>query len=280
MLEHSYGALVSSRPISSSLAGLLAASVYWQTSPNQEIGVAAALFLAVLLTSAFGFMYNDLVDEEKDLYRTDPRPLQLGLVGRQFLFATSICCAVSAVAIAGVIGHGAFWIVFGTCALLYLYSYTNRISGIGSNLITGACTSLIFVLAMTAGTYSPTFALMSVAAFLFTVAREIVLDLKDLDSDERFGKPSVPRAVGAERTLQLVAGLSLISCAIFLTATGLQKSPALQIISGGGVTIMILVATYQLVHSGVAGIQRYVSTTRLAFLTLSAGIFMAASTTG
>lgn len=196
------------RPSASLGACLLVLAAY---QPNQdEWQRATLLVLCTFFGSAFCFIINDIYDREKDLLNQKHRPIATGIIPIATAYTFCTVSALGFAILACFFGLKVFLLSILFLAIVGLYSWLNVKSGLLANMI---------VAGIVAGTQwgvsiiKPDPFLTATAAFLFlfTIARELLLDWLDRKGDDQFGKRSI--AISASALQFKFALIILVICA-------------------------------------------------------------------
>lgn len=204
------------RPFISSIAGFVAITVAYFTENSVDAFTQALLFIVVFLTSSFGFVLNDIIDINKDKFNHKDRILVNGKLSLSYAIKFVKYLSILSLVLSSIISPNVFIINFVTLSLLGVYSYINNKYGFLANIITSICSSFVLIIGMATGKFNPIILLLSFSTFFLILAREIVLDLRDIDSDTRFEKNSIPIQIGVEKSNIIVGILLSISTSILL----------------------------------------------------------------
>lgn len=172
--------------------------------------------LATALILAAGNALNDVCDVEIDHINRPNRPLPSGRLSRREAVGFACGCALTGWALAWSVGRLALGTAVAATGLLLWYALVLKRTPLGGNLVVGVLTSGA-VFAGGVGVNQPFATGVPVLlVFLFTVAREILKDVEDLEGDRRGGAKTVPVCWGIKKALLL---------ATLFTAGGVLFSP-------------------------------------------------------
>ena len=212
----------------------------------------AVLCISTISIAAGGYVINDYFDRDIDAVN---RP-EKQAIGKDFPPSAAINLHVilsltgflfgAAVAISFEI-YSLLLIQFATIGLLFLYAFKLKRLGLIGNVVVAL---LVGIVPMIAGFYEfidpymelPMSILYAFAgfAFLFTLIRELIKDLEDMEGDEKFGCRTLPIRWGIKKTTILIACLLLM----VIGSIGYAQYFAYQL--GDMVTIYYFLALVQL----------------------------------
>ncbi len=165
-----------------------------------------------------GHSFNRYVDRRDDAAnpRTRDRAIPAGRLSPRFALAFAAANAAVFVVAAYLLNPLAFALSFVALVLLFGYSYTKRLTP-GTTAFLGlveAITPPAVYIGVTGAL--PVVALVAGGALLlWGTAFETIHSLGDLDSDRALGLRSLPRSLGVERSVRLVAVLHAAALATF-----------------------------------------------------------------
>lgn len=241
MLRHLLAYIELARPLNAVMAvfGVMVGAVLgmrrggWTSDAGWS---TVSVSLATALILAAGNALNDVCDVEIDRINRPNRPLPSGRLSRQEAMRFACGCALIGWTLAGGVGRWVLGIVVAATGLLLLYSLVLKRMPLGGNLVVGVLTSgVVFVGGVGVNQPSAT-GVPVLLVFLFTVAREILKDIEDLEGDRYGGAKTAPVCWGVKKAL-LVATL--------FTAGGVLLSPmpyAMRL-EGFGMRYLLLVLT-------------------------------------
>lgn len=172
------------------------------------------LVLSTVLIASGGYIINDYYDIKID-YVNKPDRVVIGkhikrryvLIMHSFINGLGILLGVFV----------SWWIVgvnILVTFLLWLYSNLLKRLPLWGNLVVSFLTGLsVFVVFILYRQNLELIAMYSIFAFFISLIREIIKDLEDIEGDEKFGCKTLPIAIGAIATKQLIyaiTGLFLI----------------------------------------------------------------------
>lgn len=184
-----------------------------------------ALFvLACVFIAAGGFLINAMLDRNKPFDQAEG-------ISYNIYAALNIAGVGIGFYIANLVGSPGFSAVFiVVAATLYLYASSLKYSLLIGNLIVAVITALCVLMIGVFDLYpvittenqpylSTIFQLLmdyAVFIFLITFLREVVKDLRDIDTDYNAGANSLPIAIGKVRTAKAVFFAALVPVAILI----------------------------------------------------------------
>lgn len=263
------------RPFISSVAGLVAVTTYFATSTVFLLSNGIFLFSVVFLTSGYGFVLNDYFDLQKDKITHKRRVLPSGRLTPRLALLLCAFLVIPSLALSTELGLAGLAIDCITVVLLTIYSFVNNRFGVWANAITAVSSSFTLIIGMAIGSYSPLILFTAIGTFFLIFGREIVLDIRDMIADERFGKPSLPIKLGERGALTVAIILFAVASVIFLTAGMLFGSWAFTFIVGilANVLLWAGVISFRLVPTRNS-LERFLVLTRIAFLLVIPGLLL------
>jgi len=177
---------------------------------TEQVSVLLLLILSVITINGGGNIINDIYDLEIDRINRPDRPLPAGALSVAqariyliFLFASGILLSwfisVEAFIIAGPI----------SAPILVAYSACFKRQPLIGNLAVSFMLGLAFIYVGAAFGNIEATLVMAALAFGFTLIREIVKDLEDMEGDARDNARTLPLVWGESKTLVLVLLLML-----------------------------------------------------------------------
>jgi len=164
--------------------------------------VAAAAFLILSAGNAI----NDRCDVEIDRINKPGRPIPSGRISKGEATIFSVLCSALGVLLSLLVNLAATFISIGVVLLLFLYAIKLKRTPLLGNAVVAILTGLTFISGGVA-VEKPLGALIpSIFAFLFTLAREVVKDIEDVEGDRSAGAKTAPVVWGA-RTAALISAI-------------------------------------------------------------------------
>jgi len=172
------------------------------------------LVISVITINAGGNIINDIYDLEIDRINRPDRPLPSGAMSIFQARVFFIILFTIGVSISWFINLQSFMIAaFVSIPILIAYSACFKRQPLIGNLAVSFMLGLAFIYVGAAFDNIPDTVVMSALAFGFTLIREIVKDLEDMEGDARDQARTLPLVWGERKTLNLVI-LSMIIFAI------------------------------------------------------------------
>lgn len=207
------------RPFISIIAGLVAVSVYIATAIQPVVSESLLLFLVVFLTAGYGFIVNDIVDMEKDKIGHPRRALPRELITKKTAITFAFIFSIVSISISSLLPTNAILTNLTTLLLLSVYSYINKHHGFLANIITSVNSAFVLIIGMTVGQFHPLILWTSIAVFFLIFGREIILDIRDIESDKIFSKHSFPIRYGENKSILFSAIFFFFSSLITILLT-------------------------------------------------------------
>jgi geranylgeranylglycerol-phosphate geranylgeranyltransferase len=243
LLPNLWYAFQLTRPTPSLAAGLLAFAA------SGGIGTpfpAVASGMAMMLVTMFGFVVNDIFDEEKDVRAGVRRPLAMKVISRPVAIAAAVVTCLSAHLLATRLSPA---VVAGTAALcialLFYTAFARRLP-----VLKGVYTAVLacgpfWYGHLTSGRAIGVHLYVILAVWVF--GRELLMDVVERDDDFAVGMRTIPFVIGVRRSTEL--GIVLVggaAAALLLTAT----SPLDYVLAGATAVSLTLVASASLTPAG------------------------------
>ena len=168
------------------------------------------IFLAAIsaaFTAAAGNIINDILDKEGDMINHPERAIPSGrvsvkLAGIEYFFFLIASCII-----ASFISQLAFFIVFLTNVLLFIYS--NRLKRIPllGNITVAYLTGMAFIYGGVSVGHPRAALIPAAFAFLINLIRELIKDIQDIEGDRTSGIKTFPIKFGINKTKYLITFL-------------------------------------------------------------------------
>lgn len=200
-------AFQSTRPLPSVAAGVL---TFFTCGGIGVFYAAAVSAMAVTAVTMFGFVVNDLFDQEKDRRAGVPRPLALNLISRSMAVATAVFAAALAHLFAACLSTAALAATVCLCVALVCYTGFARLAPTMKGLYTAAlaCSPLWYAHLVSGREVSIHFYVILSA---FVLGRELLMDVVERQDDFAAGMRTLPFVLGPAATTRF--GVALIACA-------------------------------------------------------------------
>ena len=166
----------------------------------------AIVAVATVLILAAGNALNDVCDVEIDRVNRPNRPIPSGRVSVRGATRFAFVAITGGLVLAFLVGPAAFGVALAAALLLAFYAIALKATPLLGNLVVGLLSAGAYFaggIAVDAARYA---LVPLVFIFLFTVVREIIKDIEDLEGDRRAGARTLPVALG-ERGALVVATL-------------------------------------------------------------------------
>ena len=170
--------------------------------------VAVALATALIL--AAGNALNDACDLEIDRVNRPNRPIPSGRLTRRDAVVFATGCVLVGWALAWSVGVLAFVVSVAAAGLLIVYALVLKRTPLGGNLVIGTLTSGAVFAGGVAVNQPVATGVPVLFVFVFTVAREILKDVEDVEGDRRGGAHTVAVRSGVRRALAWVTLFTVI----------------------------------------------------------------------
>ncbi len=263
------------RPFMSFIAGAISVSIYYHTSSDPIYFQSVMVFFTVFLTSAFGFTINDYFDIEKDKIEHKSRILPSGLMTKETALNYAYFLGVFSLFISALVNFNVFLLNVITIFLLGVYSIINNNNGIYANIITAINSSFVIIIGMLAGHFDYIITFVALATFFMIFGREIILDIRDIKSDNKINKISLPIKLGKQISFTIVDILFLISTIITILLSYNSDSYWFKIFVGLIFNIALW-STYLYFRfwSNEKSLNLFLTASRISFLALVPGILL------
>jgi len=170
-----------------------------------QINILVLLILSVVAINGAGNVINDIYDLEIDRVNRPKRPLPSGAMTVATAWRYLVFLFLSGAVLSWFISREAF-IIAGPLSISILIAYSvwlKRLPLIG-NLAVSFMLGLAFVYVGAAFGHIPTTLPMAALAFGFTLIREIIKDLEDMEGDAIDNARTLPLILGEKRSLGVV----------------------------------------------------------------------------
>lgn len=216
----------SGRPGISWIAGTAAATAAFSSSIGLTYEVAS-VFLVMTLITMFGFIVNDISDQEKDRIAGKCRPISTGALPADI--ATHIASIILGIAILLSLQFGPLAVVsvVSISAALMLYSSFSSAFPLLKGPYTAVLCVTPFMFSEAAVGFSTSNSMLAMV-FLFVVFRELVLDAEDAVGDLAFGLNTVANLIGPNRAR--VIGWTGMIGVVLLGQVALENSYSIAIL--------------------------------------------------
>lgn len=231
---------------------------------------SAALAWIFFCLSSAGFAINDYYDLEVDAKAHRDRPLPAGELKRQTALKIAIAFFSAAILTSFLVGKKGMILTATDAGLLMVYSAyvkgSGKIDFLGA-AITGLLCASIFFGAWAGGAEVSAVWLPAMLVFFFIVGREIILDMRDVKSDESSGMKTIPALLGN----QGAAIVSAVMFSVFLISSPLpylaHTTGIIYLIGTAVVDGVLVVTLWKLVRNpSQAEITRAVNVTKVCFI--------------
>ena len=229
--------------LSRPLNGLLAFVSVWigayMSGGSISIQATFLVATAAVLALSAGNSLNDYCDVEIDRINKPERPIPSGRISRRQALLFSILLLGLSVVIGFQVNSGSLITIVSVCCLLSMYAFWLKRLPLIGNLVVGILTALTFVAGGIANEVVQGTLPLSVFAFLFTTAREIVKDMEDQVGDQAVFAKTLPLVLGEKSAVWVV---------LCLIASGIAFSPVPYLIYGySGLYLFIMIFGVDLV---------------------------------
>ena len=169
------------------------------------------LLLSVLSVNGAGNVINDIYDLEIDRVNRPDRPLPSGQLSQRSAWIYTWVLFAMGAGFAAFISLGTF-IIAGPISMTLLIAYSAKLkrSPLLGNLVVSIMLGLAFIYVGTAFRQVEATLVMALLAFGFTMIREIIKDLEDMEGDARDGARTLPLVLGEEKSSRLVVFMMLV----------------------------------------------------------------------
>jgi len=264
------------RPFMSSIAAIVAVTIYFITSQEPIITHIICLYFTVFLTSGFGFVINDYFDIEKDKIDHKNRVLPRSLLSLNTVFRYFIIIGFCSLLFSFIISLPVFILNLLTLLLLSIYSIIiNNKNGIIANIIPAMSSAFVLLFGMLAGQMNIPIFFLSFVIFFMIWGREIVLDIRDIISDRSISKISVPITLGIKNSILISSLLFTISSVIIILLSLTFGNIWFKIFIGGIFNIILWVSfSNYIIKRSKKSLNFFLFSTRLEFIPLILGILL------
>lgn len=181
---------------------------------NFRFTPVAMACLSGFLVASGGYAINDYFDYAVDLINKPTRPIPSGRLTRREALALSLALAIAGIILAWFISRPSFLLALAATGLLLIYSHSLKRTPLAGNIsISVLCgTALLYggasVSSMDSALVPAGFAL------LFTLGREILKDVEDMEGDSASGAQTIPILWSARNSILLATSVYLVLIAL------------------------------------------------------------------
>jgi len=186
------------------ITGFLIAS-NWALDKLQNLILSAII---VGLTSAGGYVVNDIYDIEIDKINKPNRPLPSGRIGIKEAWYITLISFIASIILSFFLNN-ILLIIITLLVIISLYLYAKEIkrSGFWGNLIVATDSALVFLYGALSYTQDFSKVLPSIVPFLYsfllTISREIIKGIEDYHGDKAHNVMTLPVRLGIVRAWRL-----------------------------------------------------------------------------
>jgi len=193
---------------------------------------SVCLAVSLLSLAAGGFMVNDAADVSKDRVNNPRRPVASGSVSPLAANYAGLVLTTASVALAAAAGDTLVTIQMAVgCVLVLSYTWVSARAAWLCNPITALLSVLPWTIpAATTGQWVVIF-VPAATGFGLVLARELLLDVIDLEGDKSLGFATLPSIVGRKAAAVLSAGLMVATCAGVTTLVAVRGNPGSTFVS-------------------------------------------------
>lgn len=216
-------ALLQLMRIGNCLIALVAVLLGGQILSHPVFPDAFLLALAMFFAAAGGNVENDILDMEIDSINQPDRALVRGVLSKQVAVVFAAALYVLSVLLGFFVSMLAGgWMLLVFLLLLVYNRWAQRVLFGGNFIVALLCGQAVvfpWVLGRGAGVQPNQWVLLSIAAmfaFVFTMAREIVKDIEDVEGDRECGLKTAPIVLGVGISVRVAAGIIGLGVALLL----------------------------------------------------------------
>lgn len=157
--------------------------------------------LSSVLIAASGYIINDYYDVKIDYINKPDRVVVGKVIKRRVVMVAHTIINFCGIGIGFIVSPIFAIINFGSALLLWLYSNQLKRLVLVGNLAVSILAGLsIYIVALLYQSYNPLLFIYAAFAFGYTIIREVVKDIEDLQGDEAFGCKTLPIVYGIRKT--------------------------------------------------------------------------------
>jgi geranylgeranylglycerol-phosphate geranylgeranyltransferase len=170
------------------ITALVILAVFQLLPEHPSLSTTAIAILAATLITAFGNIFNDLLDQKSDKINHPDRPLPAGLISSKLVILYMIIFTVAGLILAYTLNLTCFLFTTAAAVMLLLYSLLIKRIPLLSNIWIAFIGMLVFFYA---GAVDPDFVIFElnyisaggIFAFWLHLGREIIKDMQDREGD-------------------------------------------------------------------------------------------------
>lgn len=183
-----------------------------------SLATSVALALPFFFSAIGGYALNDYFDQNRDLINKPYRAIPSGLISARTVLILAAVSLFGALASA-IYAASDTWellIFFGCIFGVATYNIFVRFLSLSKTVLTAAVSSLPLLYAFLRFDYPLRFSLLPIAAALFVLGREWLMDVRDVRGDKFSGIRTLPMIMGEERTARIAFCVLGAACALLL----------------------------------------------------------------
>jgi geranylgeranylglycerol-phosphate geranylgeranyltransferase len=183
-----------------------------------NIGTSLLLALPFFLSAVGGYALNDFFDVRKDSIDKPYRAIPSGKLSRDQALSLSITSLLFSVAFS-ILAAGSWWelLIFFSCIVgVATYNVFVRFWSLSKTVLTALVSSLPILYSSVKFGYPSTFFFLPIAASLFILGREWLMDVRDIEGDRSAGIRTIPMVLGTYRTVLFAFSLQIFGMLLLL----------------------------------------------------------------
>lgn len=234
----------------SALVGTLIAFLIMSDSMQVQLAYEPVIvFLVVFLITGAGNAINDYFDIEIDKINRPGRPIPSGRIKQKTAMYLSVSLFGIGIILSYLLGPLCLILAAFNSILLFLYASTFKRMFLLGNVVVAYLTGSIFIFGSALEIFNYASIQYSMVlfflAFFPSLAREIVLDIDDMEGDRQGGAVTLPIKIGKNYTARIATGVGII----FIIFSPLPYILNINNLFGIPYLIMILLADILLIFS-------------------------------
>jgi geranylgeranylglycerol-phosphate geranylgeranyltransferase len=166
-------------------------------------------FLSIFCISATALILNDYFDLETDRINAPNRPLPSGLVTEAETILLSVVVALLGFMFSYFISYKALVVALAVWAIGFLYNWRLKRSGLLGNLFVAFSVGMTFIFGgiVVDHPFEVLVWYLALITFCVDLGEEIAADALDVEGDRRSGSRSLAVVIGAQKAMQVAAGV-------------------------------------------------------------------------
>ena len=183
---------------------------------SHDLETVVLAVLSTFLVMSAGSAWNDYCDRDADATNLPFRPLPAGILSPRLALGYAVVAfAAGNITAFGLGLKGSLFFALTTAAALAYSPWIKGIPGAKNLYVAGYCVAHLVFAEYLEGIVSRTIA-PAIVALVIMAARELLMDIRDIDGDRRVGARTIPIAIGVAPTYWAAGSLFALTAVLEL----------------------------------------------------------------